>query len=125
MQYLENRFIKLDIKGVSKKRLINKGTPQGGVLSPLVWNIAFDRLLEQGNSGPQRMSGVADESRSEERIPARREVWFVGGISAIVFGLAHLTNYSTIEASTWILPGIVLSQIVGGFFILLYSNFVL
>jgi len=29
----------------TQTRLVNRGTPQGGVLSPLLWNIAVNKLL--------------------------------------------------------------------------------
>ena len=60
--YLTCRNICVQIKGVNKERLVEKGTPQGGVLSPLVWNMAFDGLLEEGNKGPVRVVGFADDA---------------------------------------------------------------
>ena len=40
--YLRCRTVTADIKGIKMVKRIRKGTPQGGVLSPLVWNLAFD-----------------------------------------------------------------------------------
>ncbi len=37
-----------------------QGTPQGGILSPLVWNLAFDDLFDRFNSGPACIKGFAD-----------------------------------------------------------------
>ena len=43
--YLRNRTITAEYKGIKSERHIGKGTPQGGVLSPMLWNMAFDKLL--------------------------------------------------------------------------------
>ena len=42
---LGQRQVIFALKGVSLLRFIIKGTPQGGVLSPLLWNIVIDSLL--------------------------------------------------------------------------------
>ena len=42
--------------------MLNRGTPQGGVLSPIVWNLAFDELLDRGNQGAVTMIGFADDA---------------------------------------------------------------
>ena len=42
--HLEDRVIICTINGVTHRKL-SKGSPQGGVLSPIFWNIAFDDLL--------------------------------------------------------------------------------
>ena len=44
--YLENRVVKATVRGVSVRRLLKKGVPQGGILSPLIWNCNIDRLLD-------------------------------------------------------------------------------
>jgi ribonuclease HI len=59
--YLRNRTVTVTIKGVSATRMLHRGTPQGGVLSPLLWNVAFERLLEMFNQGPVRAIGFADD----------------------------------------------------------------
>ena len=38
---------------------LSKGTPQGGVLSPIVWNINFDGLIEIFDGGPVFAVGFA------------------------------------------------------------------
>ena len=43
------------------KRLV-KGTPQGCVLSPVVWNIAFDDLLDLFDDHPVDILGCADDA---------------------------------------------------------------
>ena len=45
--YLYNRVAHASVKGCTASRKLNKGTPQGGVISPLLWNIDFDNFLYQ------------------------------------------------------------------------------
>ena len=40
--YLGNRVATATIRGVSVRRLLKKGVPQGGILSPLIWNCNID-----------------------------------------------------------------------------------
>ena len=40
---------------------LNRGTPQGGVLSPAIWNFNFDRVLELYDSTPVLATGFADD----------------------------------------------------------------
>ena len=42
---LTNREIKLTTNGEETKRKLKRGTLQGGILSPLAFNLAFDPLL--------------------------------------------------------------------------------
>ena len=44
-QYLSTRFVQVSLGKVTRCRSLTRGTPQGGILSPLVWNIVFDGLL--------------------------------------------------------------------------------
>lgn len=44
---LSNRSITADLLEYSSHRFISRGTPQGGVLSPRLWNLTVDGLLEQ------------------------------------------------------------------------------
>ena len=60
--YLHNRSIEVKYKGVSLTRAPSMGTPQGGVLSPLMWNLAFESLLEGFDSGPVVATGFADDA---------------------------------------------------------------
>ena len=43
--YLGNRICSVTIRGITRRRLLMRGVPQGGILSPLAWNIAIDELL--------------------------------------------------------------------------------
>ena len=44
-QYLISREILVHHGGVEVKRQLTRGTPQGGVLSPLAWNLTFESFL--------------------------------------------------------------------------------
>ena len=59
--YLTNRHAYIDIKGVQTIRQLNIGCPQGGVLSTLLWNIAFDDLLGLFNNSRIICVGYADD----------------------------------------------------------------
>ena len=60
--YLSNRFVQVSLGTLSRCRSLTRGTPQGGILSPLVWNIVFDSLLDrlEGMPGIKPM-GYADD----------------------------------------------------------------
>ena len=47
--YLHSRQATAELKGCLHNVYLTQGTPQGGVLSPLIWNIAFDDLLTNLN----------------------------------------------------------------------------
>jgi len=59
--YLTNRKATASVKGVTSSRTLTKGTPQGGVLSPVIWNTAFDSFLKLFDNGPVRAKGFADD----------------------------------------------------------------
>ena len=59
--YLRHRTMETEYQGVSLKKLLTLGTPQGGVLSPLAWSLAFESLLELFKVGPVKICGFADD----------------------------------------------------------------
>ena len=59
--YLTHRTAVACLRGCSTKVLLKKGTPQGGVLSPVLWNITFDDLLLLYDQGPVKALGYADD----------------------------------------------------------------
>ena len=59
--YLQNRQISVDVNGVTEQRQLLCGTPQGGVLSPVAWNLIFDLLL-QLFQGWVKAVGFADDA---------------------------------------------------------------
>ena len=60
--YLRNRRMTIDYKGTKVERQIIKGTPQGGVLSPVMWNLAFESLLQIFDEGWVKAVGFADDA---------------------------------------------------------------
>ena len=43
--YLKNRSVTMSLGDKEVCRSLTRGTPQGGILSPLMWNLLFDELL--------------------------------------------------------------------------------
>ena len=60
-QLLRNRIIVADIKGCQVKRRPTRGTPQGGILSPVVWNVALDLLMRKFADKPIKPRAYADD----------------------------------------------------------------
>ncbi len=59
--YLVSRYVAVDYKGVNAIRRLVKGTPQGGVLSPVLWNLAFDEVLSMVEGTAIKAFGYADD----------------------------------------------------------------
>ena len=60
--FVTNRVAHSELLGSNLKRKLHLGTPQGGVISPLFWNIPFDELLELLNKIPGITAiGFADD----------------------------------------------------------------
>ena len=53
-------LLAVTLDGKTIIRLLTRGTPQGGVLSPIIWNIAFEALLKQ-MSRYAFVTGFADD----------------------------------------------------------------
>jgi len=60
--YLRNRGIVFEHRGVKANKRLHLGTPQGGVLSPLMWNLTFESLLEKFQRGSVKVNGFADDA---------------------------------------------------------------
>ena len=67
--YLLNRRVSTIQRGSTSSRFLTKGTPQGGVISPIIWNIAFDEFLQKFDSGPVKGSFFADDAGLHLRGP--------------------------------------------------------
>ena len=60
--YLKSRYLYVNLKGTSVWREIGIGCPQGGVLSTILWNVAFDDLLKLFDSNDRiGIVGYADD----------------------------------------------------------------
>jgi len=58
---LECRLVHISFMGSSLTAKVAAGCPQGGVLSPLLWNLVVDRLLIATNDPGFSTSGYADD----------------------------------------------------------------
>ena len=60
--FLMHRSINIEYKGTEITKYLTKGTPQGGVLSPIAWNLGFDSLLDIfPDNGRVNIVGFADD----------------------------------------------------------------
>ena len=59
--YLRDRYIELNLKGVHATRKLNVGVAQGGVLSPRVFCQVINELLIELNTGLIHAIGFADD----------------------------------------------------------------
>ena len=58
---LKGRKITADLQGEKCERIPARGSPQGGVLSPLIWNLIMDTLLATFQGDPVKVVGYADD----------------------------------------------------------------
>lgn len=61
MAMLSNRIVTIDILGIVKLGVVDRGCPQGGVLPPLLWNMTVDDLLTRLNGSGYLAIGYADD----------------------------------------------------------------
>jgi ribonuclease HI len=61
MAMLSNRLLSVDLFGVIRTGLVDRGCPQGGVLPPILWNITVDDLLTKLNGAGCIAVGFADD----------------------------------------------------------------
>ena len=61
INYMKTRSCQSTLFGVTVARYLNKGTPQGGVFSPIAWNLAFDSLLKLFDGTGIYIIGFADD----------------------------------------------------------------
>ncbi len=59
---LNNRIMVSSFGDTTLERKLTRGSPQGGVLSPIAWNHAFEGFLELYKTGPTRVVGFADDA---------------------------------------------------------------
>ena len=60
--YLEYRTVAVNHHGVKVKIFLTRRTPEGGVLFPLAWNLAFESLLQTFSKGQVKICGFADDA---------------------------------------------------------------
>jgi hypothetical protein len=59
--YIKNRSCYTKLGNKSLTTYLHKGIPQGGVFSPIAWNLAFDDLLSAFENDPTLAIGFADD----------------------------------------------------------------
>ena len=59
--YIKNRSCFTKLGNACLTIYLHKGTPQGGVFSPIAWNLAFDDLLSAFDDDPTLAIGFADD----------------------------------------------------------------
>ena len=60
--YVGNRSMTVTYNGLTETRYLVGGTPQGGVLSPVVWNLVFESLLSSLGETTVTPTGFADDA---------------------------------------------------------------
>jgi len=58
---LISRMVTTTLGTSTQTRLVDRGTPQGGVLSPLLWNIAVNKLIQILEGGCCKKVARADD----------------------------------------------------------------
>ena len=61
LRFLKTRICSISIKGVVRRRFLSRGVPQGGILSPLLWNLIFDELVVEINRKYTWFQAYADD----------------------------------------------------------------
>jgi ribonuclease HI len=61
LNMLHERHVQVSIGDVKVTKRVTKGCPQGGVLSPLLWNLVIDELLSKLNNNGYWTIGYADD----------------------------------------------------------------
>ncbi len=58
---LKGRLVTAEVQGCTERVVPARGSPQGGVLSPLIWNIIIDELLSSFKGREVKVIGYADD----------------------------------------------------------------
>lgn len=58
---LKNRRVSAELQGEEITRIPKRGSPQGGVLSPLIWILIMNTILPFFRGGPIKIVGYADD----------------------------------------------------------------
>ena len=58
---ISNRYVTISFCGETIRRRVTKGCPQGGVLSPLLWNITLNTLLSRLGADSSFVQAFADD----------------------------------------------------------------
>jgi hypothetical protein len=58
---LSNCTVRAEIRGVSSTMMVRRGCPQGGVLSPVLWNMVINFMLSRLNNESLSAQGFAED----------------------------------------------------------------
>ena len=61
LSILKHRTVSAELQGERMVRIPKRGSPQGGVLSPLIWNLIMDTILSKFKGRAVRVVGYADD----------------------------------------------------------------
>jgi len=61
LKMLSSRAISINVEDITVRALVMKGCPQGGVLSPYLWNIVLDTLINHLNNNGFYTIAYADD----------------------------------------------------------------
>ena len=61
-EFLYNRVAHVQFSDKTLSYKLKQGTPQGGILSSMLWNLSFDDFISKINDGPIRVHCYADDS---------------------------------------------------------------
>ena len=62
LNMVTNRYVTLSHGGATKRLRVTRGSPQGGVLSPFLWNLVVDSLLKSSvGEIPGYLQAFADD----------------------------------------------------------------
>ena len=99
MAMIKSRSLTMEINGTSKTIRILKGCPQGGILSPFLWNLVVDSLLNYTKDQiPCEMQGFADDIALIATLESSRPCGH-GGFDADT--LREMTQKSLNSISNW------------------------
>ncbi|XP_046629480.1 uncharacterized protein LOC124309685 [Neodiprion virginianus] len=60
--YLQDRYIQIRAGGKSVKAQVTRGIPQGSILGPTLWNLAYNKVLSQTYSTDMEITCYADDT---------------------------------------------------------------
>ena len=60
--YLKHRTAYTELKGIYSSVKVQRGCPQGGILSPVIWTLIFDSFIELFQRSPAKIGCYADDA---------------------------------------------------------------
>ena len=92
------RSISAELNDCIMVKSVNRGTPQGGVLSPLIWLLVMDKILKELKKSRIKAVAYADDAKKTfvhfETLLYRNENKNYLYKRKIMFRIFHLKNYA-------------------------------